>query len=46
MSMSDLLQALPYPDRDEQRVHSLVRALHEEGMVYYEAGEDVLDLPS
>jgi A/G-specific adenine glycosylase len=46
VSMEGLLDALPYPNRDEERVRGLVRALHEEGMVAYDAGEDTVELPA
>ena len=45
LSLPALLDALPYPDRDEQRVRGLVRALHEEGMVAYDATAEVVALP-
>ena len=45
VTMDDLLDALPYPDRDDDRVRGLVHALHEEGMVSYDVGEDVIELP-
>jgi A/G-specific adenine glycosylase len=45
LSLPTLLEALPYPERDEQRVRSLVHALHEEGMVQYDASEDRVALP-
>jgi A/G-specific adenine glycosylase len=41
----ELLDALPYPNRDEQRVRRLVLALHEEGMVEYDVGQDTVALP-
>jgi A/G-specific adenine glycosylase len=40
-----LLEALPYPSKDEDRVRGLVRALHEEGMVWYDEGHDTVALP-
>lgn len=46
LTMDALLNALPYPDREESRIRSLVRALHEEGMVDYNATEDSVDLPA
>jgi A/G-specific adenine glycosylase len=46
LAMDRLLDALPYPDRDEGRVRGLVRALHEEGMVDYDADADAVSLPS
>jgi A/G-specific adenine glycosylase len=46
ISMDGLLEALPYPNRDEQRVRGLVWALHEEGMVEYDADGDQVRLPS
>jgi adenine-specific DNA glycosylase len=45
LSMQALLDALPYPNRDEDRVRSLVRAMHEEGMVAYDAQGDAVSLP-
>jgi len=45
LSMSRLLAALPYPERDESRVRGLVRALHEEGLVEYDIPEDEVSLP-
>jgi len=45
LSVPALLDNLPYPNRDEQRVRGLVRALHEEGMVEYDAGQDSVHLP-
>lgn len=45
LSMDRLLNALPYPDRDEGRVRGLVRALHEEGMVEYDADTETVALP-
>lgn len=40
-----LLQELTYPNRDESRVRALVRVLHEEGLVEYDASDDVVRLP-
>lgn len=45
LGIDTLLQAMPYPGRDEGRVRSLVHALHEEGMVEYDAGGDKVSLP-
>lgn len=45
VSLPGLLEMLPYPGRDEQRVRGLVRALHEEGLVDYDAGADSVALP-
>lgn len=45
LSLPDLLAALPYPNREEQRVRGLVRALHEEGMVEYRVDDDLVSLP-
>ncbi|GAC1466374.1 MAG: A/G-specific adenine glycosylase [Chloroflexota bacterium] len=45
LSLPGLLEAMPYPDRDEQRVRGLVRVLHEEGMVHYHASDDSVSLP-
>ncbi len=46
ISMDGLLDALPYPNRDEDRVRGLVRVLHEEGMVAYDVGLDEVELPN
>jgi A/G-specific adenine glycosylase len=46
LSFAGLLDALPYPDRDEDRVRGLVRALHEEGLVEYDPGADEVELPA
>jgi A/G-specific adenine glycosylase len=46
LSMDRLLDALPYPNRDEERVRGLVHALHEEGMVSYDAEGDSISLPA
>jgi hypothetical protein len=43
--MGGLLEALPYPNRDEERVRGMVKALHEEGMVEYDPGKDAVSLP-
>ena len=40
VTMDGLLEALPYPNRDDERVRGLVLALHEEGMVSYNVAED------
>lgn len=45
LSLPALLDALPYPNRDEERVRGLVLALHEEGMIEYDAQEDAASLP-
>jgi A/G-specific adenine glycosylase len=45
LSMTALLEVLPYPNRDEDRVRGLVLALHEEGMVAYDVDGDVVSLP-
>jgi A/G-specific adenine glycosylase len=45
LSLDALLEALPYPSRDEARVRGLVRALHEEGMVEYDLAQDQVSLP-
>ena len=45
LSIDSLLDNLAYPNRDEGRVRSLVLALHEEGMVEYDAGSDEVALP-
>jgi A/G-specific adenine glycosylase len=45
LSMKSLLEALPYVNRDEERVRKLVLALHEEGLVAYDMHEDAVDLP-
>jgi len=46
LPLPELLEALPYPNRDEERVRGLVLALHEEGMVEYDVGRDEVALPS
>jgi A/G-specific adenine glycosylase len=46
LTMDGLLGALPYPNRDDERVRSLVRTLHEEGMVQYDVTADEIELPS
>jgi hypothetical protein len=46
LSLPNLLEALPYPNRDEARVRALVRMLHEEGMVEYDTNTDEIRLPS
>ncbi len=46
LPLPELLEALPYPNRDEERVRGLVLALHEEGMVEYDVGRDEVGLPS
>lgn len=46
LSLPALLDALPYPNREEERVRGLVHILHEEGMVDYNAGEDSVSLPA
>jgi adenine-specific DNA glycosylase len=45
LSLDRLLEELPYPNRDEGRVRSLVHALHEEGLVAYDADADTASLP-
>jgi A/G-specific adenine glycosylase len=45
LTMGGLLEALPYPNRDEERVRGMVKALHEEGMVEYDPGKDAVSLP-
>ena len=45
LSMDALLEALPYPNRDEERVQKLVLALHEEGMVDYRLESNEVALP-
>ncbi|MGH2443388.1 MAG: A/G-specific adenine glycosylase [Chloroflexota bacterium] len=45
LAIPDLLEELPYPNRDEHRVRGLIQALQEEGMVSYNAGEDSVGLP-
>lgn len=44
VTMGGLLDALPYPERDDDRVRALVRVLHEEGMVTYDVGADNVSL--
>jgi len=46
LPLPELLEALPYPNRDEERVRGLVLALHEEGMVEYDVGRNEVALPS
>lgn len=46
VSMDALLDALPDQGRDDDRVRGLVRVLHEECMVTYDADEDAVDLPA
>lgn len=45
LSLDSLLEALPYPDVEEGRVRGLVRVLHEEGMIEYDADADSVSLP-
>lgn len=45
LPVAGLLEALPYPDLEEERVRGLVRVLHEEGMVAYDADADSVSLP-
>lgn len=45
LTMEGLLDALPYPNRDDERVRGLVRTLHEEGMVSYNVKDDNVALP-
>jgi A/G-specific adenine glycosylase len=45
LTMDELLDALPYPNRDDERVRGLVRTLHEEGMVSYNVTDDNVALP-
>jgi A/G-specific adenine glycosylase len=45
LGMSALLSILPENDRDEQRVRSLILALHDEGLVAYDAANDDVALP-
>ncbi len=45
LTMDGLLDALPYPNRDGERVRGLVRKLHEEGMVQYDIDIDAVELP-
>ena len=44
VTMGGLLDALPYPERDDDRVRALVHVLHEEGMVTYDASADNVSL--
>jgi A/G-specific adenine glycosylase len=46
LSVTALIDALPYPDRDEGRLRGLVRVLNEEGLVQYDVGADSVRLPS
>lgn len=45
LTLGGLLSALPSTGRDEKRVQGLVRALHEEGLLAYDAGSDEVSLP-
>jgi A/G-specific adenine glycosylase len=45
LTFSGLLDAMPYPNRDEERVRGLVSTLHEEGLVEYDAASDRVALP-
>jgi A/G-specific adenine glycosylase len=45
LTLNKLLEGLPIANRDEQRVRGLVRALHEEGLVHYDAAPDRVQLP-
>jgi A/G-specific adenine glycosylase len=45
LTLNTLLQDLPRANRDEQRVRELVSALHEEGLVHYDAATDRVQLP-
>jgi A/G-specific adenine glycosylase len=45
LSMDGLLDALPYSNRDDERVRGLVRTLHEEGLVQYDVALDAVELP-
>jgi A/G-specific adenine glycosylase len=46
LSLPVLLETLPSENREEGRVRELVRVLHEEGMVSYDAEQDVVSLPA
>jgi A/G-specific adenine glycosylase len=46
LSLPVLLMGLPQLNRDEPRVRSLVRVLHEEGLVHFDPDEDRVQLPS
>jgi hypothetical protein len=46
LSMEGLMEALPYPNREANRVRELVLALHEEGMVRYDTSGDSVELPT
>jgi|SRR5579875_2009150 len=45
LTLDALIDILPQQHRDEGRVRSLVRALHEEGLVAYDAERDQVQLP-
>lgn len=45
-TMAQLVDALPYPNRDEERIRHLVSALHDEGMVTYDPDGDTVALPT
>lgn len=44
VTMDGLLEALPYPHKDDERVRGLVRTLHEEGLVSYNVTDDNVSL--
>jgi len=46
LSMPLLLAALPEAGRDEARIRSLVRSLHEEGLAEFAEGTDTVTLPT
>ncbi len=46
ITIAQLLEALPYPNRSEERVRGLVRVLHEEGLVTYDSQRDEAGLPA
>jgi A/G-specific adenine glycosylase len=46
ITMTGLLDALPYPNSDEERVRGLAQVLHQEGMVRYSSDEDIVELPA
>ncbi|GAC1399603.1 MAG: A/G-specific adenine glycosylase [Chloroflexota bacterium] len=45
LPVAALIEALPYPNRDEVRIRTLVHTLHEEGMAVYNVSEDSVSLP-
>jgi A/G-specific adenine glycosylase len=44
LTLPVLVDGLPYPNRDEQRIGGLVRVLHEEGLLKYDSETDSVSL--